>query len=486
MRPPVTGVPHRSKSPGAGAPDRRRTRMLTQLAIRNVVLVERLELEFEPGLGVLTGETGAGKSILLDALGLALGARADSGLVRAGAGAGGGHRELRAAGRSSGHRGAAERTRHRGRARRTADRAPHVKADGGSRALRRTTSRSPPGCCASSAQMLVEIHGQHDDRGLLNPQGHRALLDAFGKLDSGRVAARWAEVTRIEATLAEARAELDAAERDRDYLEHAVRRDRRSSRPRRARRDARRASAPRCRRAAKAGRRSRRDSTSCSTDRTARWRSCARRRGRSSAVAADHPLLAEALAALDRAVIEASEAEDKIARRGRRLAFDPARLEQAEARLFDMRGAGAQASRRARRAGGAGAQNARAARDDRGGRASGSPRSSVELAEARAAYAKRRRRAERRARTAAAARLDAAVADELAPLKLDAARFRTVIAPLAEEHGAGGHRPRRVRGLDQPRRAVRAADQDRVGRRAVALHPRAQGRAGRGRRGARR
>src|SRR5438046_194588 len=58
--------------------------MLRQLAIHNVVLVERLELEFEPGLGVLTGETGAGKSILLDALGLALGARADSGLVRAG------------------------------------------------------------------------------------------------------------------------------------------------------------------------------------------------------------------------------------------------------------------------------------------------------------------------------------------------------------------------------------------------------------------
>ena len=58
--------------------------MLRLLAIHNVVLVERLELEFEPGLGVLTGETGAGKSILLDALGLALGARADTGLVRAG------------------------------------------------------------------------------------------------------------------------------------------------------------------------------------------------------------------------------------------------------------------------------------------------------------------------------------------------------------------------------------------------------------------
>ena len=66
------------------SPGRARLRMLRQLAIHNIVLVERLELEFEPGLGVLTGETGAGKSILLDALGLALGARADTGLVRTG------------------------------------------------------------------------------------------------------------------------------------------------------------------------------------------------------------------------------------------------------------------------------------------------------------------------------------------------------------------------------------------------------------------
>ena len=76
--------------------------MLRQLAIHNVVLVERLELEFEPGLGVLTGETGAGKSILLDALGLALGARADTGLVRAGPGQRGGLGRARASGRPSG------------------------------------------------------------------------------------------------------------------------------------------------------------------------------------------------------------------------------------------------------------------------------------------------------------------------------------------------------------------------------------------------
>ena len=76
--------------------------MLRQLAIRDVVLVDRLELEFEPGLGVLTGETGAGKSILLDALGLALGARADAGLVRSGAGRGQRLRRDRACRRPSG------------------------------------------------------------------------------------------------------------------------------------------------------------------------------------------------------------------------------------------------------------------------------------------------------------------------------------------------------------------------------------------------
>ena len=75
--------------------------MLTALSIRDVVLIERLDLAFGPGLTVLTGETGAGKSILLDSLGLALGARADAGLVRAGADAGQRHRLLRAARRPS-------------------------------------------------------------------------------------------------------------------------------------------------------------------------------------------------------------------------------------------------------------------------------------------------------------------------------------------------------------------------------------------------
>ena len=90
--------------------------MLRQLSIRDVVLIDRLELEFEPGLGVLTGETGAGKSILLDSLGLALGVRADTGLVRQRRAAGQRRRRIRASVRSSGFR-AARRAGHRTRSR---------------------------------------------------------------------------------------------------------------------------------------------------------------------------------------------------------------------------------------------------------------------------------------------------------------------------------------------------------------------------------
>src|SRR4051812_40416581 len=193
--------------------------MLRQLAIHNVVLVERLELEFEPGLGVLTGETGAGKSILLDALGLALGSRADSGLVRSGQDSATVSAEIEL---PAGHpvhamlddQGIAMEAGEPLIIRRT------LKSDGGSRAFI-GGSAVAAGLLRDAGALAVEIHGQHDDRGLLNPKGHRALLDAFGKLDTAPVAAAWAEVSRIEAELAQARGEAASAERDREYLEHA-------------------------------------------------------------------------------------------------------------------------------------------------------------------------------------------------------------------------------------------------------------------------
>src|SRR6476619_5304707 len=183
--------------------------MLRQLAVQNIVLVERLELEFEPGLGVLTGETGAGKSILLDALGLALGARADTALVRSGQESAWVSADIDLAPNHPALALLAEQgiEPEPGEAllvRRT------LKSDGGSRAFVAGAS-VPAGLLRDLGAVAVEIHGQHDDRGLLNPKGHRDLLDSFGKLDSGAVAAAWAEVTRIESELLAARAEAAAA-----------------------------------------------------------------------------------------------------------------------------------------------------------------------------------------------------------------------------------------------------------------------------------
>jgi DNA repair protein RecN (Recombination protein N) len=156
--------------------------ILTSLSIRDVVLIESLDLEFGPGLGVLTGETGAGKSILLDALGLALGARADSGLVRQGQAQAvvtvgfdlpPGHPALGLL-RDNGLDGEAGEPLVVRRI---------VRADGGSRALVNDQSASVA-LLRELGALLVEVHGQHDDRGLLNARGHRALLDAFGRIDS--------------------------------------------------------------------------------------------------------------------------------------------------------------------------------------------------------------------------------------------------------------------------------------------------------------
>ena len=179
--------------------------MLTGLSIRDVVLIETLDLEFGPGLGVLTGETGAGKSILLDALGLALGSarRQRPGAQRPGTG--------RRSASPSTWPPAIRRWRC---SRRTASPATRgeplvirrmVKADGGSRAFVNDQPVSA-GLLRELGALLVEIHGQHDDRGLLNPRGHRALLDAFGRIDAAPAAAAWQRLRDAEAALAEARA----------------------------------------------------------------------------------------------------------------------------------------------------------------------------------------------------------------------------------------------------------------------------------------
>ena len=404
--------------------------MLRQLAIHNVVLVDRLELEFEPGLGVLTGETGAGKSILLDALGLALGARADTGLVRSGQVQASVSAEIALPPGHPVHAVLSEQgiDAEPGEpliVRRT------LKSDGGSRAFLGTTG-VPAGLIRELGNLLVEIHGQHDDRGLLNPRGHRALLDAFGKLDTGPVELAWAAVTRLESALLEARAAAADAERDRDYLEHSS-----DEIERLAPEDGEETRLAEERTAMQAGVKAGESLSGLdellggSEGAVALLRQAARRIERG---AADHPLLAEALASLDRAVIEASDAEDRIDRAADALAFDPARLERVEARLFDIRALARKhrVEPDALAAFGEQMRQQLAAIEAGGERIAELDR---ELVSAREAYAAAADALSKRRRETAA-RLDQAVADELYPLKLEAARFRTAIAP--GEPGASG------------------------------------------------
>ena len=404
--------------------------MLRQLAIRNVVLVEQLELEFDRGLGVLTGETGAGKSILLDALGLALGARSDAGLVRSGEDAASVSAEIELPSDHPVHSLLAEQGIEADAGEPLILRRS-LKADGGSRAFVGASS-VPAGLLREIGALAVEVHGQHDERGLLNPRGHRALLDVFGGLDVTKVATAWSAVIQIEADLMQAKAELATAERDRDYLSHSLAEI--DALVPEAGEETRLAEE---RAAMQAGLKAGESLTGLddllggSDGALAQLRLAARRIERG---AAEHPLLADALAALDRAVIEASEAEDKIARAADALTFDPARLEEAEARLFEIRGLARKhrvepdalaelADRMRTRLSEIEAGGERIAELDRA------------LEQARLRYSDLAADLTRQ-RHEAASKLDEAVAGELHPLKLDSARFRTALAQ-AEPGSAG-------------------------------------------------
>jgi DNA repair protein RecN (Recombination protein N) len=408
--------------------------MLTSLAIRDVVLIEALELDFGAGLGVLTGETGAGKSILLDALGLALGARADSGLVRQGAA-----QAVVTATFDTPHDGGPIASLLAENALEVDLGEPLiirriVKADGGSRGFVNDQPASA-GLLRELAQYLVEVHGQHDDRGLLNPRGHRALLDAFGRSHAGLVAQAYRAWRDAEDALAVARAEIDAAARDRDYLTHAVA-ELRQLAPEPGEEETlaeRRRSMQRAEKIAE-DMVALDDYLAGSDGGLARLRQAARVLER---VADAHPALGEALAALDRAINEGALAEDQLAVARAALMFDPRALEEDEARLFDLR-----AMARKHRV--QPDELAQLAEDMVGRLATieageeGLAQLDRRVSETRAAYeaAADALSAERHA---AATRLDAAVAGELAPLKLDAARFRTMIETLPDEQwGPGG------------------------------------------------
>jgi DNA repair protein RecN (Recombination protein N) len=407
--------------------------MLRQLAIRNVVLIDQLEIEFEPGLGVLTGETGAGKSILLDSLGLALGARADTALVRHGADGASVTAEIdlprdHPAQALLSDQGLDCDVGEPLILRRT------LKNDGGSRAFI-GASAVPAGAIRDVAALLVEIHGQHDDRGLLNPRGHRALLDAFASIDTGEIEATWAKVTAIEQDLAAARSAAAEAERDRDYLAYAIG-EIEALDPQAGEETGLSEERAAIQAGAKAGEALEgMDALLGGAEGAlAQLRQAARRIERG---AADHPLLADALAALDRALIEGHDAEDKIVRAADALAFDPARLEAVEARLFDIRGLARKHRVEADQLADLGtAMRAQLAEIEAGGERIEAL--DAELRQARLDYSRLAEELSLK-RHEAAAKLDSAVAGELAPLKLDSAKFRTAFA-LAEPGPSGTDR----------------------------------------------
>ncbi len=404
--------------------------MLTLIDIRNIVLIEALTLDFASGLSVLTGETGAGKSILLDALGLALGGRGDPALVRSGADSARVTAEfdvpashparLLLAGNDIDIDGSIIVRRQ-------------IKADGGSRAHINDQPVSAT-LLREVGALLVEIHGQSDDRGLLAARGHRALLDNFGGL-AGRLAAvrrAWAALAAARAAEAEAAERLEADARDREWLDHAI-----AELATLGAEPGEEDMLAQARAAMQKGARLTDDLAAIDAllgghdGGSARLAQAARRLDR---IAVEHPLLGEALESLDRALVEAGEAEARLAAAVQALDADPARLEATETRLFELR-AMARKHRVEADALPALAQTlqARAATlvagtDGLRALARMTAAATADYAAAAATLGDARR--------AAAARLDAAVAAELAPLKLDAARFRTVVA--AAEPGPDG------------------------------------------------
>lgn len=402
--------------------------MLTALSIRNIVLIEALDLAFVAGLGVLTGETGAGKSILLDALGLVLGNRADSGLVRAGedqasvtatfefAALPGPVRDALAEAEVEIEPGEPLIIRRR------------LKADGGSKAF---VNDQPVGVALlrSLAGSLVELHGQHDDRGLVNPRGHRALLDRYAGADVAGVTAAWDNWRDARERLAAAQGAIEQARADQDLL-LAHLSELTNIEPEAGEEE----TLANARADMQKGEKLAGDLEDLrsvwdgSDSPLASLRVAARKLDR---IAEEHPLLAEALAALDRAVIEAGEAEDKLQAAGEAMQHDPMELDRIETRLFELRALARKHSCQV--------DDLPEMMRDMRSKLDAIEQGDADLADLekaeRDAHQIYRARAEalHANRVTAAVTLDEAVAAELAPLKLDAARFKTAVAEQPEE-----------------------------------------------------
>ncbi len=393
--------------------------MLRSLEIRDVLIIDRLDLEFRPGLNVLTGETGAGKSILLDALGFVLGWRGRAELVRAGAEQGAvtavfdlseGH-AARAVLAEAGIEAGDELIMRR------------INTVDGRKTAWVNDRRVSGEVLRDLSDTLVELHGQQDDRGLLNPRGHRTLLDLFAGVDLTAVRAAWRAQSAARARLAEAEAALAAAKKEEDFLRHAVAElDKLHPEPgEEATLDARRRmmqGAEKIRSDIARAHQALSEQAAEGMLRDAlRWLEGAADRAEGQ--------LETALAALNRALIELGEAQSGVEGALSALDFDPVELEGIEERLFAIRALARKHSVLPDDLGGFAAELRKRLAALDGGEA-GIAALAKAVVQAEAAY-----RDEAgwitRARVAAAKRLDLAMAAELAPLKMERAVFVTEV-----------------------------------------------------------
>jgi DNA repair protein RecN (Recombination protein N) len=407
--------------------------MLARLSIRDIVLIERLDIEFSRGLAVLTGETGAGKSILLDAFALALGGRGDAGLVRHGAEQG---QVTAMFDVPKGHPA-------------TAILSANGLEDTGEMILRRVQfadgrTRAFINDQAISVQTLkavgtalVEIHGQHDERALVDAATHRRLLDAFAGLEKDVTAleALWDARRTATTALEQHRAGMERAAREADYLRHAS--------------DELKALAP------KDG-----EETALAERRSAMMQGekiAADLREAQDAVGGDHspvaalsaavrrlerraasmPALVEpAVKAIDTAINALEEADQHLSAALAAADFDPLELERIEERLFALRAASRKYSTPVD---GLAALAAKYAADvalvDAGAEQLKKLEAAAKEADARYAAAAEKLSA---ARVKAADKLNKAVNAELAPLKLERAKFMTELATDATSPGPQG------------------------------------------------
>lgn len=396
--------------------------MLRGLDIRDMLIIDRLELNFQPGLNVLTGETGAGKSILLDSLGFVLGWRGRAELVRNGADQGevqawfdlpAGH-PARAVLQEAGLPEEDELILRR------------VNSSDGRKTAWVNNRRCSGEVLRQLSEHLVELHGQHDDRGLLNPKGHRALLDTYAGVDDMRDDVRrlWRDLAAKRKELAEACDNLEKMQAEEEFLRHAVAElDTLAPEPgedevldtrRRMMQGAEKIRADIARAAAALGN----EGAEGAAADALRWLE-----GVADQAGGE---LDAPMAALSRAMVELDEAASGVARCLDSLDFNPLELEQVEERLFAIRALARKHGVAADDLGGFAEElRGRLEALDQGEGRITELQSAVTNAEAAYSAAAETLSTARRE---AAKTLDTAVMAELAPLKMEHAVFETTFA----------------------------------------------------------